>query len=58
MDESRRTQYSIFLARRAGDRDDPGHDVYGLRFERLPAQVLADLDQLCGKSTPATDGAR
>ena len=28
---------------------DLGHDVYGLRFERLPAQVLADLDDLCAR---------
>jgi hypothetical protein len=30
-----------------------GHDVYGLRFEPLSAQMLADLDRL---SAAATDG--
>ena len=27
---------------------DHGNHVYGLRFERLPEQMLADLDQVCG----------
>ena len=27
---------------------DHGRDVYGLRFEQLPEQMLADLDQLRG----------
>jgi hypothetical protein len=41
-----RPRLSPRISGRARVLRDHGGDVYGLRFERLPQQTLADLDQL------------